>query len=128
MTPDPWALLREARVSVFHDHEYARIFGTETDPAVAAVPKLADLLARIDAALAGRAEGSTEDVVEWTLHDSGTSTARFNGCPLTVYQQDERWCWEVACSTPDWYKEVTSHAATEDEARRAATAAARGLR
>ncbi len=48
---DAVALLREARVSVFHDHEYARIFGTEIEPAVAAVPKLADLLARIDAAV-----------------------------------------------------------------------------
>ena len=111
---DPWALLREAQRLIAANRLMLGHYS--------GVREVGSLEDRIDAALAER-QDSAKDVVEWTLHDSGTSTARFNGCPFTVYQQDERWCWEVACSTPDWYKEVTSHAATEAEARRAATAA-----
>jgi hypothetical protein len=97
MTADPWALLREARVSVFHDHEYARIFGTEIEPAVAAVPKLADLLDRIDAALA---DANAPTVVEWRT--IGGDNAFWEAYPdaetgLDATQYEDGLCRWTAC-------------------------------
>jgi hypothetical protein len=120
-------LLREARVSVFHDHEYARIFGTETDPAVAAVPKLADLLARIDAALAER-QDSAKDVVEWRVMQDedgfweaypadGETELDVLRCENGLYR------WRATVE-----REEVGFCATEAEAKSAAIAAARALR
>ena len=117
-------LLREARVSVFHDHEYARIFGTETDPAVAAVPKLADLLARIDAALAERQDSAT-DVVESEPVDWGApdrfQIAHVGSFVAEVFpdRDGKGWVWAIA---------RRDNANTEAEAKSAAIAAAKGLR
>jgi len=113
---DPWALLREARESVrdlLAEYEAktlkAKFIETERD-----------LLARIDAALAERQDSAT-DVVEWQMANSpiGTMHAYLDGVDLRV-----RWDGQDAA----WDATRYGRCATEAEARRAATAAARGTK
>jgi hypothetical protein len=101
MTADPWALLREARTSL----------GRVSDR---------NLRARIDAALAERQDSAT-DVVEWVLTNSpiGTMHAYLDGADLRVRWDGQDAAWDVT---------RYGRCATEAEARRAATAAARGMK
>jgi hypothetical protein len=119
---DPWALLREARESVYqhkerllycdHDHE--------TCTCSLAAKKIV-LLSSIDAALAER-QNSTTDVVEWEqrqgscIHDDGVNELR-------VYLWGDQWHWHTVVE----YR-ANGICATEAEAKTAAIAAARGLR
>jgi hypothetical protein len=122
-------LLREARVSVFHDHEYASIFRTKIEPAVAAVPKLADLLARIDAALAER-QDSAKDVVEW---DEGENYEGKHWWDTTIGDRavhveawdkgGTRFYWRVFSTLDE-----EGHQPTLAEAKSASIAAAKGIR
>jgi hypothetical protein len=118
MTADPWALLREAR---------------DTLDSEASTPEELDFVFRIDAALAAHrdevpAQDSTKDVVEWRLgddcdeefvyyeaypdSDTGLDVVRFLG---------GKWRWTMS-------REKQGYCDTLDEARRAATSAARGMR
>jgi hypothetical protein len=80
------------------------------------------LAARIDAALAGRAEGSTEDVVEWEqrhgsyIHEDGVNELR-------VYLWGDEWHWHTVVE----YR-ANGTCTTEAEAKSAAIAAARGMK
>jgi hypothetical protein len=100
---DPWALLAEI-------HELQPWLSQD-----------ADLAARVDAALAERADSST-DVVEWEerqgsyIHDDGVNELR-------VYLWGDQWHWHTVVE----YR-ANGTCATEDEARRAAIAATRGMR
>jgi hypothetical protein len=77
------------------------------------------ILASIDAALAGRAEGSTENAVEWTTDDFGFNYVKQGNVLLQVVETiDGRWAWGMR---------VEGYATTEAEARRAAIAAAKGM-
>ncbi len=118
---DPWALLREARESVFRDSLCREYDDSHKAAAMEEHRRRTRLLDRIDAALAGRAEGSTEDVVEWQMTNSpiGTMHAYLDGVDLRV-----RWDGQDAAWDATRYGRCT----TEAEARRAATAAARGMR
>jgi len=110
---DPWALLREARDQLV---------------GVQGMGKATQTIARIDAALAGRAEGSTEDVVEsdpwWSIAQQRANEGRYE---MVVWRRSlTEWCWDI---------HIFGHAAaakgvvaTESEARRAATAAAKGMK
>jgi hypothetical protein len=101
---DPWALLAEI-------HELQPWLSQD-----------ADLAARVEAALAGRAEGSTEDVVEWKerqniyIHDDGVKRLR-------VYPWGDEWHWNTVIDY-----EADGTAPTEAEAKSAAIAAARGMK
>jgi hypothetical protein len=107
MTADPWALLAEI-------HELQPWLSQD-----------ADLAARVEAALAGRAEGSTEDVVEAEPVDWGTpdrfQIAHIGSFVAEVFPDRDGtgWVWAIA---------QRDNANTEAEARRAATAAARGMK
>jgi hypothetical protein len=96
--------------------------------------KAQDALARIDAALAGRAEGSTEDVVEsvsvewkteWHAFDRPKNEyTNLQGTNITLRVGQDQfsqggWCWEVTNYGP---------ASSEAEAKSAAIKAARWLR
>jgi hypothetical protein len=110
---DPWALLREAkrliaanRLMLGH-YSGAREVGSLEDS--------------IDAALAGRAEGSTEDVVEWEqrhgsyIHEDGVNELR-------VHLWGDQWHWHTVVE----YR-ANGTATTLDEAKSAAIAAAREM-
>jgi hypothetical protein len=141
---DPWYLLAAARGSVLQHKE--RLLDCDHDAETCtcdlAAQKIA-LLARIDAALAegcpdcghpygqqdycqgdGHAEraDSAKDVVEWEerqgsyIHDDGVNELR-------VYLWGDQWHWHTVVE----YR-ANGICTTEAEARRAATAAARGMR
>ena len=120
---DPWALLREARESVeqdFDDGEH--LLPQDKD-------RFRLLLARIDAALAGRAEGSTKDVVEsdevkWVRVNPSEYRAIFGAVKVGVWKQYDKELWAWDRSKP--YQ--CGEAKTEAEAKSAAIAAARGVR
>ena len=102
---DPWALLREARTHIVE----VAVQGCDDR-----------LLDRIDAALAER-QDSAKDVVEWQMTNSpiGTMHAYLDGVDLRV-----RWDGQGAA----WDATRYGRCATEAEARRAATAAAKGMK
>jgi hypothetical protein len=108
MTADPWALLREAR-------ERADSVDDLGD----------DLERRIDAALAGRAEGSTETVVESEPVDWGApdrfQIAHVGSFVAEVFpdRDGKGWVWAIA---------QRDNANSEVEAKSAAIAAARGMK
>ena len=111
-------LLREARESV-EAHEKALLYD---DPKVAA---LIDLATRIDAALAERQDSAT-DVVEW--HDiagQGIQIAKVGDLTLRLvfHSYPPAWRWSVSHDRQDY-----GECFTEDEAKIAAIAAARGMR
>jgi hypothetical protein len=125
MTADPWALLREA-YDILQDEGRS---GGAWD--------CMDLANRIDAALAGRAEGSTEDVVEsdtavappetewWSLSQQEADIGRVH---LRVWRANAReWHWTVWKRLPS-SEGNSGKCATEAEAKSAAIAAARGMR
>ena len=121
---DPWALLREARMELSVLASYVEdpdtVWPTVGLKVTARAQKT--LRNRIDAALAAhRDEGSTEDVVEWVLTNSpiGTMHAYLDGVDLRV-----RWDGQGAA----WDATRYGRCATEAEARRAATAAAKGMK
>jgi len=99
---DPWALLAEI-------HELQPWLSQD-----------ADLAARVESALAERQDSAT-DVVEWQMTNSpiGTMHAYLDGVDLRV-----RWDGQDAA----WDATRYGRCATEAEARRAATAAARGTK
>jgi hypothetical protein len=111
---DPWALLAEI-------HELQPWLSQD-----------ADLAARVEAALAGRAEGSTEDsatdVVEWNHYGYSRNElrSRINGADVTVRRLapsisdiDTQYSWNVS---------LWGGATTLAEAKEAAIAAAKGMR
>jgi hypothetical protein len=123
MTADPWALLREARneldVLASYVENHNTVWPTAGLKATAkAQKKMRD---RIDAALAERQDSST-DVVEWEerqgsyIHDDGVNELR-------VYLFGDQWHWHTVVEC-----RANGICTTEAEARRAATAAARGMR
>lgn len=114
------ALLREARDAVEWDFDWSE-HSQASDRKVAL-----DLLSRIDAALAEhdaeeRADSATP-VVEWEqrqgsyIHDDGVSELR-------VYLWGDEWHWHTVVE-----HRASGTCATEDEAKAAAIAAARGMR
>lgn len=106
MTADPWALLAEI-------HELQPWLSQD-----------ADLAARVEAALAGRAEGSTEDVVQWR---PSNQRAFFDDVDLRIlYQTDGTWLWSVYW--PLSHRTDRGTCATEAEAKSAAIAAAKGMK
>jgi len=106
MANDPWALLAEI-------HELQPWLSQD-----------ADLAARVEAALAGRAEGSTEDVVKWR---PSNQRVFLDGVDLRIlYQTDGTWLWSVYW--PLSHRTDRGACATEAEAKTAAIAAARGLK
>jgi hypothetical protein len=97
---DPWALLREA-------HSFVD-------------PTESDLFERIHAALAGRAECA----VEWRPSDQRVF---LDGVNLrVVHHQDGLWVWSVYW--PLSHRTEQGRVATEEEAKSAAIAAARGVK
>jgi hypothetical protein len=87
--------------------------------------KTNDVLRRIDAALAERAEGSTEDVVQSDPVDWGAPD-RFQIAHVGLFvaevfpdRDGKRWVWAIA---------QRDNANTEAEAKSAAIAAARGVK
>jgi hypothetical protein len=114
---DPWALLAEI-------HELQPWLSQD-----------ADLAARVEAALAGRAEGSTEDVVESGVEwkrclavDESTFLAAALSDKLKVFVYPE----EATAGAYPWratrIETQEGTAPTEAEAKSAAIAAARGMR
>ena len=103
---DPWALLREARDQLVGVQGLGRV--TQT-------------IARIDAALAERADSST-DGVEWEerqgsyIHDDGVNELR-------VYLWGDQWHWHTVVE----YR-ANGIGTTEAEAKTSAIAAARGTK
>lgn len=113
---DPWALLREARNWVGGWSSILPMAGKDIDA----------LRTRIDAALAEHdAVPPSEEKVEWRehvgrSHETVISNARLNDSQMVVFSpKDERWYWEVT---------RFGDGNTEDEAKSAAIAAARGMR
>ena len=105
---DPWALLREAQ-------DFVGFLPTRTD----AIEKALSIQRRIDAALAER-QDSAQDAVEWTADAFGNNYVKQGNVLLQVAETiDGRWAWGMR---------VEGYAPTEAEARRAATAAARGMK
>jgi hypothetical protein len=103
MNADPWALLSEARQALSQ--------GCWNGSCCV-------VRARIDAALAAhRDEGSTE--VEWIRAGLNSFLTTTDDTACVVELSNERWNWDAR---------IYGDCATEAEARRAATAAARGLR
>jgi hypothetical protein len=102
---DLWALLREAR---------------DTLDSEASTPEELDFVSRIDDALAER-QDFAKDVVEWQMTNSpiGTMHAYLDGADLRVRWDGQDAAWDVT---------RYGRCATEAEARRAALAAARGIR
>jgi hypothetical protein len=107
---DPWALLREAQ-------DFVGFLPTRTD----AIEKALSIQRRIDAALAERQDSATS-VVEWEerqgsyIHDDGVNELR-------VYLWGDQWHWHTVVE----YR-ANGTCATEDEAKSAAIAAAKGMR
>lgn len=101
---DPWALLREARDQLV---------------GVQGMGKATQTIARIDAALAEPLDSATP-VVEWEqrqgsyIHDDGVNELR-------VYLWSDEWHWHTVVE----YR-ANGTCATEDEAKSAAIAAAKG--
>jgi hypothetical protein len=123
MTADPWALLREARESVFRDSLCREYDDSHKAAAMEEHRRRTRLLDRIDAALAERAD-SAKDVVESEPVEWQDSERRFGWCDETETSvriehifDAQRWSWEVS-----------GLALTEAEAKSAAIAAARGMR
>ncbi len=121
MSHDPWALLREARNSVALEVAAVAAFRVSD-----ADKRVLDLLKRIDAALAVHdAVPPSEEKVEWISYGDWCekSSNKFDGFQLTVRAHalpGGPWHWEAPrCS---------GYAATKDEAKSAAIAAARGLK
>jgi hypothetical protein len=111
------ALLREAREML--DKGSRSSWDTEV------VGELAWTRNRIDAALAGRAEGSTKDVVEWTKgasEDDYAYAQPSRDTYVTVAWLDGGWRWSTRR-----VQGCNGTCATEAEAKAAAVAAARGL-
>jgi hypothetical protein len=111
---DPWALLREAKRLIAANRLMLGHYS--------GVREVGSLEDSIDAALAGRAEGSTEGVVEWEerqgsyIHDDGVNELR-------VYLWGDEWHWHTVVE----YR-ANGICTTEAEAKSAAIAAARGMR
>jgi hypothetical protein len=112
---DPWALLREVAPDRNHDIECG-LDGYDGDC----------LRCRVDAALAAHrdvvpAQDSAKDVVEWQMTNSpiGTTHAYLDGVDLRVRWDGQDAAWDVT---------RYGRCATEDEAKSAAIAAARGLK
>ena len=104
---DPWALLREARDQLVGVQGLGRV--TQT-------------IARIDAALAER-QDSAQNAVEWRPSDQRVF---LDGVSLRiVYQTGGLWMWSV--HWPMSHRTEQGQVATEEEAKSAAIAAARGL-
>ena len=122
---DPWALLAAARGSVLQHKE--RLLDCDHDAETCTCDLAAQkivLLDRIDAALAEHADSDTP-VVEWcAVGDTWATAYPVDGVEMTVMRwADGPWKW--------WTKLETSAqgtASTEEEAKSAAIAAARGLR
>ena len=127
---DPWALLREARESVFRDSLCREYDDSHKAAAMEEHRRRTRLLDRIDAALAER-QDSAKDVVE-----SEDEWDRVNAHFYTAYPDDEtsltvcrfdltrqEWRWDME-------REVKKrgYCATEAEAKAAAIKAARGMR
>jgi hypothetical protein len=118
---DPWALLREARESVFRDSLCREYDDSHKAAAMEEHRRRTRLLDRIDAALAER-QGSATNVVEWEerqgsyIHDDGVNELR-------VYLWGDQWHWHAVVE----YR-ANGICATEAEAKSAAIAAARGMR
>ena len=118
---DPWALLREARESVFRDSLCREYDDTHKAAAMKEHKRRTRLKDRIDAALAEHADSATP-VVEWEqrqgsyIHDDGVNELR-------VYLWGNEWHWHTVVE----YR-ANGTCATEDEAKSVALAAARGLR
>jgi hypothetical protein len=118
---DPWALLREAKWYLTVAKKTLTLAGTE------------DVLARIDAALAGRAEVPAQDSAtgfvepkdsDWTLlsnHANIIVALLPNDEMLSIRPETDKygtlWAWSYGGLVK-----------TEAEARRAATAAAKGMK
>lgn len=113
---DPWALLREAREDLAL--AYADI------DALRQTRKMSTLTDRIDAALAVHdAVSPSEETVEWFDYGEwGSKSSKIDGFQLTVraHGLPGPWHWEAPRSS--------GYAATKDEAKAAAIAAARGMR
>ena len=117
MTADPWALLREARDVC----EYPEFI-----PSSGNISHARQVRARIDAALAGRTEGLTEDVVEWTKgasEDDYAYAQPSSDTYVTATRLDGQWQWSARR-----VQGCNGTCATEAEAKSAAIAAARRLR
>ena len=110
---DPWALLREAREALDY---VGQVPTGERNSRARALER------RIDAALAEHADSATP-VVEWIDYGEwGAKSTQIDGFALTVraHGLPGPWHWEAPrCS---------GYAATKDEAKSAAIAAARGLK
>ena len=109
---DPWELLREAREAL-----------VRAENRMMAPPhQVPDVIQRIDAALA---EHESKERVEWFDYGEwGAKSSKINGFQLTVRAHPPLpggpWHWEAPrCS---------GYAATKDEAKSAAIAAARGIK
>ena len=104
---DPWALLREARDTLESGEYYTKAYHEQID--------------RINAALAEPLNSATP-VVEWEqrqgshIHDDGVNELR-------VYLWGDEWHWHTVVE----YR-ANGTCATEDEAKSAAIAAARGMK
>jgi len=119
---DPWALLREARDRLsLHMETY---FSQQKGSMFLTI----DLVDRIDAALAGRAEGSTEGVVEsdpwWSIAQQRANEGRYE---MIVWRRSlSEWCWDVHVFGQR--SAANGVFTTEAEAKSAAIAAAKGMR
>jgi hypothetical protein len=107
---DPWALLREAREAL-----------VRAENRMMAPPhQVSEAIQRIDAALAER-QDSAQNAVDWRerqgsyIHDDGVHELR-------VYLWGDEWHWHTVVE----YR-ANGTCATEDDAKSAAIAAARGL-
>lgn len=111
---DLWALLREARGHVFNWPDYT-------------VVQKRSLLDRIDAALAAHdVVPPSEEKVEWTQDALGYYARVMVEAEIEVFQDlSGEWQWNRTAASS---VQPHGHAATLDEAQRAALAAARGMR
>lgn len=119
---DPWALLAAARGSVLQHKERLLDCDHEDDCTCDLAAQKIVLLDRIDAALEEHAD-SAQSAVEWIDYGEwGAKSTQIDGFALTVraHGLPGPWHWEAPrCS---------GYAATKDEAKSAAIAAARGMR
>jgi hypothetical protein len=114
---DPWALLREAKRLIAANRLMLGHYS--------GVREVGSLEDRIDAALAER-QDSAKDSVEWKTQDVVDYPIQYaerNGAELVVFpnitEPSNVWHWKTI---------FMGEASTEAEARRAATAAARGMK
>lgn len=118
---DPWALLREARESVFRDSLCREYDYSHKDVAMEEHKRRTRLKDRIDAALAAHdAVPPSEETVEWKT-EMGLHATTVNGVNIAVFPMTEDGRWTAALHVADPFD-------TLDEAQRAAIAAARGMR